>query len=330
MRRIVQVASLLPSIVNHCHIDILLRINDPLAELVAHGYANYLVRVLCHSPIVELLTHFYLECFVISDFNRLNKPCAPCGDELNLNVKCLNGLNNRLHHVHLKQVKEEDGNDAFRGSCNVRSKNKLDPIKHDLLVKPHLLVHLVDQSHGESWDLPPGNCPFWWSLEDNQRRELMLMPWRCDRDDNGDALAIARGCTDVDRTGSTRFNGDLWALCIPHWCLVHVEGTHRRAIAIVSNGDHHLKVLLANIVDHLLLDFGKKCRWSFVQLKSIWIDLLLKRGAVCPPHWNLGGTHLQECSGLILVEVYLGHHLVNHYHNLDLVCCGISTWRWTP
>ena len=58
---VVRKVGLFPGIAN-CHlIDVGLRVDDPLRELVAGSCTNLLVGVLCKDLIVELLTHLCFE-----------------------------------------------------------------------------------------------------------------------------------------------------------------------------------------------------------------------------------------------------------------------------
>jgi hypothetical protein len=56
-----------------------------------------------------------------------------------------------------KLVQGEDGDDPRWRCCDVGGKDVLNPIKHDLLIKPHLLVEAVDAACGEGGNLPAGN-----------------------------------------------------------------------------------------------------------------------------------------------------------------------------
>jgi hypothetical protein len=56
--------------------------------------------------------HLAFEGLVVADNNRLDKPCAAGGDELDLHAKGLDGAANRPHLVDLKLVQEEDGAEA--------------------------------------------------------------------------------------------------------------------------------------------------------------------------------------------------------------------------
>ncbi len=57
-----------------------------------------------------------------------------------------------------KLVQEKDGDDPWQCHCNVGGKDMLDPIKHDLLIKPCLFVEMVDAACKEGGNLPVGDC----------------------------------------------------------------------------------------------------------------------------------------------------------------------------
>ncbi len=102
--------------------------------------------------------HRTLEGLVEAGIDRLDKPRAASRDELNLHTKGLDGVDNQPHLVDPKLVQEEDGGDPRRRRCNVGGKDMLDPIKHDLLIKPRLFVEAVDAARGEGGNLPADNC----------------------------------------------------------------------------------------------------------------------------------------------------------------------------
>ncbi len=64
-------------------------------------------------------------------------------------------------------VQEKDGDDPRQHRCDVGGKDMLDPIKHDLLIKPRLFVEAVDAAHGEGGNLPAGNCSIWHPCGEN-------------------------------------------------------------------------------------------------------------------------------------------------------------------
>ncbi len=84
--------------------------------------------------------HFTLEGLVEANINRLDKPRAASRDELNLPAKGLDGVDDCPRLVEPKLVQEEDGNDPRRCRCSVGGKDMLNPIEHDLLIKPRLFV----------------------------------------------------------------------------------------------------------------------------------------------------------------------------------------------
>jgi hypothetical protein len=102
--------------------------------------------------------HLTLEGLVEANIDRLDKPRAAGRDELSLHAKCLEGVDNQPHLVDPKLVQEEDGDDPRWRRCNLGGKDMLDPIKHDLLIKPRLFVQMVDAACGEGGNLPAGDC----------------------------------------------------------------------------------------------------------------------------------------------------------------------------
>jgi hypothetical protein len=97
---------------------------------------------------------FTLEGLVEANIDRLDEPCAAGRDELNLHAEGLDGIDNRPHLVDPKLVQEEDGNDPRWRRCNIGGKDVLDPIEHDLLIKPRLFIEVVDAARGEGENLP--------------------------------------------------------------------------------------------------------------------------------------------------------------------------------
>ncbi len=56
-----------------------------------------------------------------------------------------------------KLVQEDDGDDPWWRCCIIGGKDVLDPIKHDLLIKPCLFVEAVDAVCKEGGNLPAGD-----------------------------------------------------------------------------------------------------------------------------------------------------------------------------
>jgi hypothetical protein len=128
---------------------------------MACGSRDWEVWILQHHSIEEFVAHLTFEGLVESNIDRLDKPRAACRGELYLHAKGLDGVDDRPHLVDPKLVQEEDGDDPQRRCCNVGGKDMLDPIKHDLLIKPCLFVEAIDAAHGEGGNLPAGNRSIW-------------------------------------------------------------------------------------------------------------------------------------------------------------------------
>jgi hypothetical protein len=107
--RVVREPCLPPRVVDRLHTDFVLRVNDPLGDSVACGSRDWDIGILGHHPIEEFVMHIVFEGLVIAGINRLDKPHAAGGDELNLHAEGLDGIDNRPHLVDPKPVQEEDG-----------------------------------------------------------------------------------------------------------------------------------------------------------------------------------------------------------------------------
>jgi hypothetical protein len=108
-----------PHVADCLHADFVLRVNDPLGNIVACGSGDRDVAILWHHPIEELVVHLVFEGLVVANVDRLDKPRAAGGDELNivnLHAKILDGVDNRPHLVDPKLVQEEDG-DTQHHNC---------------------------------------------------------------------------------------------------------------------------------------------------------------------------------------------------------------------
>jgi hypothetical protein len=146
-----------PCIADSLHADVVLPVNDPLGNIVARGSGYWHIKILQHHPLEKFVAHLAFEGLVISNVDRLDKPRAASGDELNLHAKSLDGVDNQPHLVDPKLVQKEDGDDPLQLHCNLGGEDILDPIEHDLLIEPHLFVEVVDAARGEGGDLPAGN-----------------------------------------------------------------------------------------------------------------------------------------------------------------------------
>jgi hypothetical protein len=145
----------LPPHITYClRADVFLCVDAPLGNVVACGSRDWEVLILHHHPLEEFVAHFTLEGLVEAGINRLDKPRAASRDELNQHAEGLDGIDDCPHLVDSKLVQEEDGNDPWQRRCNVGGKDVLDPIKHDLLIKPHLFIEALDAARGEGGNLP--------------------------------------------------------------------------------------------------------------------------------------------------------------------------------
>ncbi len=90
----VQKVVLLPCIVNHLSMDIALGHNEPSSDIVIDQVGCGLVGILDHHQNAELHLQLGFEGFVEAHIYGLDKPGASRGDEVNLDTKCLDGVNN--------------------------------------------------------------------------------------------------------------------------------------------------------------------------------------------------------------------------------------------
>ncbi len=125
---------------------------------MARRSRDWEVWILCHHPLEEFVAHFTLEGLVEANIDRLDEPRAAGRVELNLHAEGLDGVDDPPHLVDPKLVQAEDGNDPWWSCCNVGGKDVLDPINHDLLIKPCLFVEAVDAAPGEGRNLPACDC----------------------------------------------------------------------------------------------------------------------------------------------------------------------------
>jgi hypothetical protein len=146
-----------PHIADRLRADVVLRINDPLGNIMARGSRDQEVGILQHHPIEEFVVHLTFEGLVIANVNRLDKPRAAGVHELNLHAEGLDGIDNRPHFLNSKLIQEEDWGDPWQRRCNVGGKDMLNPIEHGLLVEPRLFVEAVDAAHREHGNLPAGD-----------------------------------------------------------------------------------------------------------------------------------------------------------------------------
>jgi len=83
-----------------------------------------------------------------------------------LYAELLDGVDDRRHHVTAELVEEEKRNDPRRRLGSPWRQDKLDPVEHNLLVEPRLLVDAVEGAVGECRELSLSNPPLW--LADNE------------------------------------------------------------------------------------------------------------------------------------------------------------------
>ncbi len=86
-----------PRVADHLHADVVLRINDPLGNIVVRGSRDRDVGILQRHPLEKLITHLTLEGLVEAGVDRLDEPCAAGRDELNLHTEGLDGVDDQPH-----------------------------------------------------------------------------------------------------------------------------------------------------------------------------------------------------------------------------------------
>ncbi len=57
------------------------------------------------------------------------------------------------HHVHGEGVTEQEGDDSWGGSCNVRREDLINPLQHDVFREPRFWMNLVDCIGGKGGEL---------------------------------------------------------------------------------------------------------------------------------------------------------------------------------
>jgi hypothetical protein len=100
--------------VDRLRTDFALCVDDPLGNIMVHESVNQDIGILRHHLIKEIVVHLAFEGLVVAIINRLDKPRAAGGDELNLHAKDLDGIDNQSHLVNLKHIQYEDRDDAWQ------------------------------------------------------------------------------------------------------------------------------------------------------------------------------------------------------------------------
>ncbi len=92
------------SVLDGCFADVPLRHQYPFHDVNMPGSRHCLVSVLCEHPIAVVFMDLRLEWLVIAAVDRLNLASASRGDEINLDAKGLNGVNDGSHLVDCQRV----------------------------------------------------------------------------------------------------------------------------------------------------------------------------------------------------------------------------------
>jgi hypothetical protein len=85
--RVVREPCLPPCIADRLRADVVLRIDDPLGDIVARGSRDRDIGIMHHHSLEEFVPHLTLEGLVEADIDRLDEPRAAGRDELNLHAK---------------------------------------------------------------------------------------------------------------------------------------------------------------------------------------------------------------------------------------------------
>jgi hypothetical protein len=101
------VAGLAPSVAARVERDVFLGSKDPSHDIAAGSFDDWRVRILRHQPVVILVSHLSLKGLVIAHVDGLNKARASGGYELDFNPDCLDGADDRPHHMDSKGVQVE-------------------------------------------------------------------------------------------------------------------------------------------------------------------------------------------------------------------------------
>jgi hypothetical protein len=144
---------LAPRIADHLLADVPLGGKDPSNHVATSSLGNGRVGILDHQPVHVLILYLHLEGLVIADVDRLDEPGAAGWNKVDLDAKFLDLVDDGPHHAHSKGVKEQEGDDSWGGSCDVRREHLIDPLQHDVLREPHLRLNLVDHVGGKGGEL---------------------------------------------------------------------------------------------------------------------------------------------------------------------------------
>jgi hypothetical protein len=135
---------LAPRVADHLLADVPLGGKDPSNHVATSSLGNGHVGILDHQPVHVLILHLCLEGLVIANVDRLDKPGAAGWNKVDLDAEFLDLVDDGPHHVHGKGVEEQEGDDSWGGSCDVRREDLIDLLQHDVLQEPCLWLNLVD------------------------------------------------------------------------------------------------------------------------------------------------------------------------------------------
>jgi hypothetical protein len=144
---------LAPPVADHLLADVPLGVEDPSNHVATSSLGDGRVGILDHQTVHVLVLHLRLEGLVIADVDGLDKPGAAGWKKVDLNAKFLDLVDDGPHHVHGEGVKEQEGDDSWGGSRNVRREDLIDPLQHDVLQEPCLWLNLVGCIGGKGGEL---------------------------------------------------------------------------------------------------------------------------------------------------------------------------------
>ncbi len=104
---------------------------------------NWHIYILQKHLLAILLADICLQRFVVSNIHGLYHSSAAQRDELHLNAKLLNLIDNSTGFVDGEVIQEDDGDYPTRCIGDVWREDLIDPIHHDLFIEPGLLLAVI-------------------------------------------------------------------------------------------------------------------------------------------------------------------------------------------
>ncbi len=124
--------------------------NDPICNIVTSGGGDSLIIL---GP------QLGLEHLVVPNVDRLEETGVFGWNELHLDAKILDRVDDGGHHVHQEGVEDEDGHNSFGGGLYIRCQDLIDLLEHRLLIKPCLVLAGVDKLAWQCCQLTTCNVP---------------------------------------------------------------------------------------------------------------------------------------------------------------------------